>query len=74
MQLVNKRKRKFGVAPAIIHNLISRQAGSLGKAVLEAVMNSIDAGATAIDITIDPQTLTIMDNGCGIQNFEQIEQ
>lgn len=64
--------RSFSVAPAIIYNLILRQAGSLGKAVLEAVMNSVDAEATAVDIVADRTSLRICDNGRGFRSRQEI--
>jgi len=43
-------KRSFNVAPTFVMHLIKSQAGTLGKAVQEAVQNSVDAGATKVDI------------------------
>jgi len=65
-------QRKFSVDPSIIYSLVVAQAGSLGKAVLEAVMNSIDAGATQIEITANSKRLTIVDDGQGFRSREEI--
>lgn len=37
-------QRTFKLHPAIIYQIIQAQSGTLGKALLELVMNSIDAG------------------------------
>ncbi|MDY6948178.1 MAG: ATP-binding protein [Pseudomonadota bacterium] len=66
--------RRFSVHPEIIYSLIVAQAGTLGKAVLECAMNSIDAGATRVDITIDANDITIRDNGQGFRSREEIER
>ncbi|MDO9179214.1 MAG: ATP-binding protein [Agitococcus sp.] len=70
----NTNKRTFSVSPHIIFSLIASQAGSLGKAVLECIMNSIDAGASCLDITVTAKALVIFDNGRGFQTKEEIEK
>lgn len=70
---LRSRKRQFTVSPHIIYSLIKAQAGSLGKAVLECVMNSVDAGATQVDIRMTPTTIQIVDNGKGFASLEEIE-
>jgi hypothetical protein len=42
----------FELDPQIIHHIIYSQAGSIGKAVIELIMNSVDAGAGAVIIDI----------------------
>jgi Histidine kinase-, DNA gyrase B-, and HSP90-like ATPase len=66
--------RRFSVHPEIIYSLIVAQAGSLGKAVLECVMNSIDAQATRIDITVNANTIRIQDDGQGFRTRAEIEK
>lgn len=68
-----KERRKFGVHPAIILTLIREQAGTVSKAVAELIMNSVDAGATRIDIEIDADRFSITDNGKGFASREEIE-
>ena len=68
----SSEKRSFSVAPNIIVALIKSQAGSLGKAVVECVMNSIDAGASEIEITATHTKITISDNGRGFISKEEI--
>lgn len=69
----NTNKRTFTVSPHIIFSLIKAQAGSLGKAVLECVMNSVDAGATSLEVTVTNSTLKIVDNGKGFASRAEIE-
>jgi hypothetical protein len=68
------QKRTFQMHPALLRHVIGRQAGNLGKAVLEGVMNSIDAGATRVDITLSEAELTIVDNGRGFTEPYEIDQ
>lgn len=62
----------FVMHPKLLRDVIERQAGSLWKAVLEGVMNSIEAGAHGVDVTVDPLRLRIHDDGQGFTNREQL--
>lgn len=62
--------RKFRATEKLIYDVITRQAGSVRKAILEGVMNSVDAGATRVDIEIQPTTIIIRDNGKGMSKQE----
>ena len=64
---------QFDLHPAVAYSLIINQGASLEKAILEAVMNSADAGATVISITVTDTTLTITDDGRGFQNSKDID-
>lgn len=64
----------FTVAPNIIYSLIKAQAGSLAKAVLECIMNSVDAGATKVQIDYDTNHITIKDNGKGFKSLDEIKE
>lgn len=64
--------RSFTVDPAILFSIINSQAGTLAKAMLEAVMNAIDAGATKCDITLSETGFTCDDNGRGFASREEI--
>lgn len=66
-------KKEFGVHPAIIYSIIAKQASGLPKAMLELAMNSVDANATKIDITIDQNGFTFADNGKGFKDAEEVE-
>ena len=64
----------FTIDPNIIYSIISNQAGSLGKALLECVMNSVDAGATRVDIKIAKNTAVMTDDGEGFKSREEIRE
>lgn len=66
--------RSFSMHPNLLFDVITKQAGTLQKAILEGVMNGVDAGASQIDITLDANQLVIIDNGKGFSNKEEIEQ
>lgn len=69
---MKRERRTLRVADNIIHHLIGRQAGSLGKAILECVMNSIDAAASSIRIDLDATTLRIEDDGHGLRTRDEV--
>lgn len=71
---VAKETRRFGMAPKLLMDVIRRQAGTLAKAVMEGVMNSVDAKATKCQILLDSTSLSISDNGSGIESKDQIEK
>lgn len=62
------------VGKNIIFQIIKRQAGTLSKAVMECVMNSVDAGAKNIEITMDNAKLVIKDDGRGFKTEEEIDE
>lgn len=66
--------RRLKLHPDIIFDIIKRQAGTLQKALLEGVMNSIDAGATRCEIRLDEKTFEIVDDGRGFQSREEIDE
>ncbi len=60
---------------------IKRQAGTLDKAVLEGIMNAIEAGATRVDVTMNAPNrfdgthrLSIADDGIGIETTQEIDE
>lgn len=66
-------RRAFGVHPAIILSLIREQSSSMEKAIAELVMNSVDAGATKVELQLDEQSFKLTDDGRGFGSREQIE-
>ena len=44
--MASQETLQFVMHPKLLYDVILRQAGSLSKAVLEGIQNSIDAGAT----------------------------
>lgn len=63
-------KQEFEATEGLLHDVMRKQAGSVEKAVLEAVMNSVDAGATEIDISIYEDGMKISDDGKGMTEEE----
>jgi len=64
--------RTFTVDPNIIQHLIRSQAGTLGKAFVECVMNAMDAGATRVDIEVNSDGYVIADDGHGFRTREEV--
>ena len=69
----------FAIHPAVIRQLIEDQAGTLSKAILEGVMNGVDAMAgragtdrPRIDIELAFDHVVIRDNGRGFSSREEI--
>lgn len=60
----------FELDPQIIHHIIYSQAGSIGKAVIELIMNSVDAGAGAVIIDITPEGFSCRDDGRGFASYD----
>lgn len=55
----------FELDPQIIHHIIYSQAGSIGKAVIELLMNAADAGAKTVQLTMTKDGLKCADDGHG---------
>ncbi|WP_019583815.1 ATP-binding protein [Thioalkalivibrio sp. ALE16] len=66
-------KRKIEVGSQLIYHTIVSQAGSFDKALLEFVMNSVDAHATEMTIEMDRHGFRVEDNGKGIQRIHDVE-
>lgn len=67
------QNRTIAFHPEALHMVIKAQAGSLQKAISEAVMNSIDAFATIVDIKLTQKGFIITDNGTGFSHKDEIE-
>jgi hypothetical protein len=66
-------KRQIKAHPHLAFDAITRQAGTLAKAVLEGIMNSVDARSSYCKVDITPTKITITDDGTGIDSREHIE-
>lgn len=66
-------KRTITAHPQLIFDVLTRQAGTISKAILEGIMNSADASATRCDITITEKEVVISDNGTGITDTASIQ-
>lgn len=62
----------FTMAPELLYSVISSQAGTPAKALLEGLMNSIDAGASKVFITVDETGFTVVDDGKGFESKQTI--
>ena len=82
-QEVVESTRKLVAHENLLIQSIQKQAGSLKKAILEGVMNSIEAGSSRVEVKFYAQRsinrnepekafLSIYDNGTGIPNKEEI--
>jgi len=65
-------RRKFKMHDALLTSVIRDQAGSLWKGVLEGIQNAVDAGSTAIDLTVTPEKIIISDNGRGFASLQEV--
>lgn len=59
-------KQEFDMSKNLLKDVISKQTGSLTKAIKELVQNSRDAGSTEILINIAEDKLIVSDNGRGM--------
>jgi hypothetical protein len=66
-------ERAFKMHPKLLLDVIKKQAGTIQKAVLEGVMNSIEAGATKVDVAIGVRQVAIKDDGRGFRNAAEVE-
>lgn len=64
---------QFTMDPNLLVSVIKSQAGTLSKALLEGVMNSLDAGASSVNLTLNQTDFTIWDDGKGFSSAEDIE-
>ena len=65
-------RETFTVSPHLLWQVIHSQAGSLWKAILEGVMNSVDAGATGCSITLARDRVEIADDGRGFEDRDEV--
>lgn len=59
-------QEEFEMSRNLLKDVISKQTGSLTKALKELVQNSRDAGATVINIVINENEVIVEDNGRGM--------
>jgi hypothetical protein len=62
----------FELDPQIIHHIIHNQAGSIGKAIIELIMNSVDAEAKTIRLTMNKEGFVCEDDGKGFVTEEDV--
>lgn len=61
---------KFEAAEGLLDDVMRKQAGSVEKALLEAVMNSVDAGASTVSVSIEEDSVQVVDDGKGMERDE----
>lgn len=66
--------RQLKMHERLLYNVILKQAGSLAKAFLEGIMNSIDAGSPYCDIALTKRLAMLEDGGRGIVDLDEIER
>lgn len=62
----------FELDPQIIHHIIYSQAGSIGKAIIELLMNSVDAEAKAVRLSMTKDGFECRDDGKGFSSREDV--
>lgn len=62
----------FELDPQIIHHIIYSQAGSIGKAIIELIMNSVDADSSYVELSISREGFTCIDDGNGFVSREDV--
>lgn len=72
MATSNQEVRAFTMDPALLYSVICNQSGTAGKAFLEGVMNSIDAGSSRVCIDVDADGFRIFDDGKGFESKQVI--
>jgi hypothetical protein len=70
------RRRNLNAHNELLRKVITDQAGTLGKGVLEGVMNGREAGSDEVRIITQPDgaKLVIEDDGKGFRNATEIEE
>ena len=73
---MTKEVHSFQIAKNMIFHTIESQAGSIEKAILECLMNAVDAKATkvSVDIKDDGTHYIIEDNGHGFRTKDEIKE
>lgn len=66
--------RRFQMHPQLLMDVMRRQAGTLGKALLEGVMNSADAKAKSCDVTLTDSEVSIVDDGQGFPDADTVKK
>lgn len=69
-----KETRTLKMHPALLYSVIKSQAGTLSKAILELIMNSVDAGASRVDIELTRTSVSVADDGRGFSDRNAIEE
>lgn len=76
MKVNNQESRALKVDGNLLVSLIYNQAGSISKAILEAIMNAIDAKASEVKVYINSDGIhyEVHDNGIGFSSTKEIQK
>lgn len=74
MSTATPTRKDFVIHRNALSHLFRHQAGTLDKAIMELVMNSIDAKATQCFVTLTGDTVIVQDNGKGFTSSKEIER
>lgn len=69
-----KEQREFRMDKNILYSIIKSQAGTFDKAVLELLMNSVDAGASEVRVEFDGKCFSVEDDGRGFSDRNEVEK
>lgn len=67
------RRKPFELDPHLIHHVIHSQAGSIGKALIELIMNAVDAGSPTFTLTVTREGFVAQDAGKGFASEHEVE-
>jgi hypothetical protein len=67
------QSRDFTLDDNLFFVFVNNQAGTREKAILEACMNSVDAGSPSVNIVIEKDKIQIIDQGKGFISDEEIK-
>jgi hypothetical protein len=71
---MTKTTKQINIGGNGAYHMVYSQAGSLEKALAEAVMNSVDAKASRVDISLAADHVVIRDDGVGFDGEAEIER
>lgn len=63
-------KIEFEMSRKLLQSVISKQTGSIVKAVKELIQNAWDAGATEIEVILTKKAVVVKDNGIGMSKSD----
>jgi len=69
-------QEEFNVDKSIVKHLILSQSGTLDKAIMELIMNSIDGGSKSVEVLINASMtqISVIDSGIGFTSVDQIKK
>lgn len=67
------QKKEFRLHKAALYSIIQAQAGTFEKALLELVMNAVDAGSTNVTVKLTNNIFSVSDDGRGFVGLDEIE-